>query len=74
MLSPPVVTVGVASDDYDSFLVFMALLDRMTMSCIMISMALMAVGDIVLLEALSTLMCRTGAITEGLMRYTGVMI
>ena len=46
------------------FLVFMVLLDRMTMNCIMISVALMAVGDIVSLGALSelsALMCHTGA-------------
>ena len=56
------------------FLVVMTMLVRMTMSCIMIYMALVDVGYIVLLGALSTLMCRTGVKTEGLMCHTGVMM
>ena len=43
------------------FLVFMALLGRMNKNCIMISMVLMAVGYIVSLGALSTMICHTGA-------------
>ena len=55
-------------DGYDSFL------GRMTLSCIIISMALMAVGYVVLLGALSTLMCHTGAKTESIMCHTGVIM